>query len=117
MMGGGISVHAVDVAEGCPALGLRVTLAALEESGPRPVAEGVIGRDGTFDHPVVRGVGISPGIYEAVFHLGDYFTARGYPGPHFLDRVPFRFTLADAAEHHHLPLKFTRFGYAVFRGV
>ncbi|SFU36159.1 5-hydroxyisourate hydrolase [Methylobacterium sp. 174MFSha1.1] len=117
MTSGGISVHAVDVAEGRPALGLRVTLAAIEESGPRPVAEGVIGPDGTFDHPVVRGTGIGPGIYEAVFHLGAYFTARGQPGPHFLDQVPFRFTLADAAEHYHLPLKFTRFGYAVFRGV
>ncbi|TGD93054.1 hydroxyisourate hydrolase [Methylobacterium nonmethylotrophicum] len=117
MSAGGISVHAVDVAEGCPALGLRVTIAALDPSGPRSVAEGVIGPSGGFDHPVVRGVGIGPGPYEAVFHLGDYFTARGMPGPHFLDQVPFRFTIVDAAEHLHLPLKFTRFGYAVFRGV
>jgi len=117
MSAGGISVHAVDVAEGCPALGLRVTIASLEAPGPRPVAEGVIGPSGSFDHPVVRGVGVGPGTYEAVFHLGEYFTARGMPGPHFLDQVPFRFTIVDAAEHLHLPLKFTRFGYAVFRGV
>lgn len=116
-MSGGISVHAVDVAEGCPALGLRVTITALDEAGPRLVAEGSIGPTGTFDHPVVRGVGIATGTYEAVFHLGAYFTAQGRPGPHFLDQVPFRFTIVDAAEHHHLPLKFTRFGYAVFRGV
>ncbi len=35
MTAGGISLHAVDVAEGCPALGLRVTLAALDERRPR----------------------------------------------------------------------------------
>ena len=116
-MSGGISVHAVDVAEGRPALGLAVTLAVIEAAGPRLVAEGVIGPDGSFDHPVVHGVGIGPGTYEAVFHLGDYFTAQGRPGPHFLDRVPFRFTVVAAHEHHHLPLKFTRFGYAVFRGI
>ncbi|TNC07482.1 hydroxyisourate hydrolase [Methylobacterium terricola] len=117
MSAGGISVHAVDVAEGCPALGLRVTISALRDAGAHPVAEGVIGPTGSFDHPVVRGVGIAAGTYEAVFHLGAYFTAQGRPGPHFLDQVPFRFTIADAGEHYHLPLKFTRFGYAVFRGV
>ncbi|KMO17889.1 hydroxyisourate hydrolase [Methylobacterium platani] len=116
-MSGGISVHAVDVAEGRPAVGLRVTIVALEAAGPRPVAEGTIGPGGSFDHPVVRGVGVAAGTYEAVFHLGAYFTGQGRPGPHFLDAVPFRFTVTDAAEHYHLPLKFTRFGYAVFRGV
>ncbi|KMO38784.1 transthyretin [Methylobacterium variabile] len=117
MSAGGISVHAVDVAEGCPAVGLRVEIAVLDASGRRAVAEGVIGPDGSFDHPVVRGVGVGAGTYEAVFHLGAYFTAQGRPGPHFLDQVPFRFTVVRPAEHHHLPLKFTRFGYAVFRGV
>jgi len=117
MSAGGISVHAVDVAEGCPAVGLRVTIMALDEAGPRRVAEGTIGPSGTFDHPVVRGVDVGPGVHEVIFHLGAYFAAQGKPGPHFLDRVPFRFTVADAAEHYHLPLKFTRFGYAVFRGV
>ncbi|AWN45935.1 5-hydroxyisourate hydrolase [Methylobacterium terrae] len=117
MSAGGISVHAVDVAEGCPAVGLRVTILVLDGTGPRPLAEGTIGPDGTFDHPVVRGVGVAAGTYEVVFHLGAYFTAAGRAGPHFLDAVPFRFTIVDAAEHHHLPLKFTRFGYAVFRGV
>ncbi|MFH6784529.1 MULTISPECIES: hydroxyisourate hydrolase [Methylobacterium] len=117
MTAGGISVHAVDVAEGCPAVGLRVTIAALDEGGPRVVAEGEIGANGSFDHPVVRGVGVAAGRYEVVFQLGAYFTGQGRPGPHFLDQVPFRFTIADVAEHHHLPLKFTRFGYAVFRGV
>ncbi|MBE7249325.1 MAG: hydroxyisourate hydrolase [Actinomycetospora chiangmaiensis] len=116
-MSGGISVHAVDVAEGCPAIGLRVTITARDGASPRLVAEGVIGPSGSFDHPVVQGIGIAAGSYEVVFHLGAYFTAQGRPGPHFLDEVPFRFSIADAAEHHHLPLKFTRFGYAVFRGV
>jgi 5-hydroxyisourate hydrolase len=30
--------------------------------------------------------------------------------------VPFRFTIADAAQHYHLPFKFTPWGFSLFRG-
>ncbi len=40
----GISVHAVDVADGHPALGLQVTILALDGTGPRPSPRGRSGR-------------------------------------------------------------------------
>ncbi|MFE1600177.1 hydroxyisourate hydrolase [Methylobacterium sp. ID0610] len=115
MRAGGISVHAVDVAEGRPAAGLRVVIEALDPGGRRLVAAGRIGPDGHLDHPVVRGEGVAAGTYEVTFDIGDYVAARGGSG-RFLDRVPFRFTIEAVQEHVHLPLKFTRFGYALFRG-
>jgi 5-hydroxyisourate hydrolase-like protein (transthyretin family) len=36
--------------------------------------------------------------------------------PPFLDVVPFRFGIADASEHYHLPLKLTPWGFSLFRG-
>jgi 5-hydroxyisourate hydrolase len=53
-----------------------------------------------------------------VFHVGDYLKSVGAPTstPPFLDTVPFRFTIADAAQHYHLPLKFTPWGFSLFRG-
>ena len=41
---------------------------------------------------------------------------RATTTPPFLDLVPFRFTIADAAQHFHLPFKFTPWGFSLFRG-
>jgi 5-hydroxyisourate hydrolase len=111
-MAGGISIHAVDVASGQPAQGLRVEIWRLEPESIR-IADGHLGVIGTLDHPVTTGVGIVAGEYEVLFHLGDFF-ADGAAG--FLTTAPFRFRIADVAEHFHLPIKFTRWGYALFRG-
>jgi 5-hydroxyisourate hydrolase len=116
-MAGGISVHAVDVARGRPAQGMQVDIYALE--GVRKViAGGKLAGSGALDHAVVQGEGVKAGTYEVVFHVGDYLRAAGAPTstPPFLDLVPFRFTIADAAQHYHLPFKFTPWGFSLFRG-
>jgi 5-hydroxyisourate hydrolase len=116
-MAGGISVHAVDVARGRPAQGMQIDIYLLE--GVRKViANGKLAASGALDHPVVRGEGVKAGGYEVVFHVGDYLRATGAPTstPPFLDLVPFRFTIADAAQHYHLPFKFTPWGFSLFRG-
>src|SRR5882724_533922 len=71
-MAGGISVHAVDVATGRPADGLRVEIWRLEPARSR-IAEGRLGPKGQLDHPVTRGVGVESGEYEVLFHLGEFF--------------------------------------------
>ncbi len=119
---GGISLHAVDVARGVPAQGLRAELwliAPVDETAapPRCIADGRVGRDGQLDHPCVRGAGIVAGVYEARFHVGAHLReAVGPQASPFLDVVPFRFTLTDVAQHVHLPFKFTAWGYSLFRG-
>ena len=116
-MAGGISVHAVDVARGRPAQGMQVDIYDL--AGVRKViASGKLGGSGALDHPVTHGEGVKAGTHEVVFHVGDYLRATGAPTstPPFLDLVPFRFTIADAAEHYHLPFKFTPWGFSLFRG-
>lgn len=116
-MAGGVSVHAVDVSRGVPATGMRVEIHRL---GPkrRPIAEGTLLPNGTLDHPVTGGEGIEAGTYEVVFHIGPWLRDQGMavPDPAFLEDVPFRFAIADAAQHYHLPLKFTPWGYSLFRG-
>jgi 5-hydroxyisourate hydrolase len=117
-MAGGISVHGVDVAQGVPAEGLAVEIFALSPER-RLLARGALGPDGLLDHPVAAGEGVAAGTYEVLFHLGDWMRARRYPEAQlrFLDVVPFRFQVADPAEHYHLPLKFTPWGLALFRGI
>ncbi|MBP2296189.1 hydroxyisourate hydrolase [Azospirillum rugosum] len=117
-MAGGISVHAVDVARGVPAQGMRVELFALRDGGRALLAEGVLGANGALDHPVTAGQGVTAGAFEAVFHIGDYQRAAGVAvgSPAFLEEVPFRFTVTDVDQHYHLPLKFTPWGFSLFRG-
>ncbi len=114
MAAGGISIHAVDVANGRTAVGMRVEIV---EIGPveRLVARGEIGPNGVFDHASAQGEGVGEGLYEARFHIGAYFVARGEPQG-ILDVAPFRFVIRDASQHFHLPLKFTAHGYSLYRG-
>ena len=114
-MAGGISVHAVDVANGRPAAGMRVEVTGLT-GGRRLVAEGQLNAHGGLDHPVARGEGVAAGEYEALFHVGEYLRAHDAARAGFLETIVFRFHVADAGEHFHLPLKFTPWGYSLFRG-
>lgn len=117
-MVGGISLHAVDVASGRPAQGMAVELVALAPGGERLLARGTLGAGGALDHPVARGeVPVAAGPHEARFFVGDWLRA-GEPGLGrvFLEVAVLRFEVLEPAEHLHLPLKFTRYGLALFRG-
>lgn len=117
-MTGGISLHAVDVASGLPAVGMAVELVALEPGGERRLAQGVLGEAGALDDPLARGeVPVAPGPHEARFRVGDWLRARGAAqGRVFMEVAVLRFEVLDPAEHVHLPLKFTAWGLALFRG-
>jgi 5-hydroxyisourate hydrolase len=114
MASAGVSVHAVDVAHGRVAEGLTVSIHAMDDGG-REVASGVIGPKGLLDHPSMHGEGMGTGIYEVRFSIGAYFRAKGVASD-FLDHVPFRFVIRDETQHVHLPLKFTPFGFSIWRG-
>ena len=109
-MAGGISIHVFDVSRGIVAAGLRV-----EVRGPdhKPLANGQTSAQGTLDCPTR-----STGLHEALFHVGDWYRAQGVPvpSPAFLETVPYRFGVADLAQHYHLPLKMTPWGFSLFRG-
>ena len=58
------------------------------------------------------------GVYELVFQVAAYWTARGVAlaDPPFLDMVPIRFGLADVDSHYHVPLLISPYGYSTYRG-
>jgi 5-hydroxyisourate hydrolase len=120
-MAGGLSIHCVDVASGRVATGLHVVVRRLGAGGepvPDVLAQGVIGANGLLAHPVLMSDAIAPGGYEVTFLVGDFYRAQGgaVPSPSFLEVVPYRFHIADAAQHYHLPFKFTAWGFSLFRG-
>lgn len=115
---GGISIHGVDVSTGRPAEGLAVRLSVETPKGLDCIAEGVCGPTGLFDDPTVQGTGIRTGAYVAEFFIGDFYAvqATDQKSDGFLDVAVFRFKVLDLAQHYHLPLKFTAWGYSLFRG-
>lgn len=116
-MAGGISVHAVDVAQGVPANGLGVGVYRLLPLGEVCIAEGILGPQGTLDHPVTRGDGVEIGSYEIRLQVGDWWRSLGDTAPCFFqETVVFRFEVFDTTPHYHLPIKFTKWGFAMFRG-
>jgi 5-hydroxyisourate hydrolase len=120
-MSGGLSIHCVDVASGRVAAGLRVTVQRLgpdgEPSGPL-LAEGTVGSNGLLAHPALMSEAISAGGYEVRFFVGDFCRTKGLApdAPGFLEVVPYRFHIAEVAQHYHLPFKFTAWGFSLFRG-
>lgn len=120
-MSGGISIHCVDVASGRLAVGLHVEVARLgpdgQPQGPL-LAEGRVGTNGLMQHPALMSGAITAGGYEVRFAVGDFYRAEGgaRDDPVFLEVVPYRFHIADPAQHYHLPFKFTAWGFSLFRG-
>ena len=106
-MSGRLTTHVLDTATGRPAAGIPV---ALTRDGVA-VAEAVTNAAGRTDAPLLQGDAFGPGVYEITFALGAHFGGVG-----FLDRVPVRFTVTDAAEHHHVPLLISPFAYSTYRG-
>lgn len=118
---GGLSIHCVDVAAGRVAAGLRVRVRRLGPDGAPEatlLAEGTIGPNGLLSHPALMSEAVGPGGYEVCFDVGDFYRAQGstVPSPCFLEVVPYRFHIADASQHYHLPFKFTAWGFSLFRG-
>ncbi|MEM7546120.1 MAG: hydroxyisourate hydrolase [Pseudomonadota bacterium] len=111
---GRLTTHVLDTALGQPAAGLRITL-----SGASGEIKTVITNDdGRVDEPLLEGAALTTGSYELVFHAGAYLdrTAPGLADPKFLDLIPIRFGVADAAAHYHVPLLLSPFGYSTYRG-
>ncbi len=120
---GKLTTHVLDTANGRPAAGIRIELfRLLDADGDDLTRDRLIttetNADGRCDQPLLTGAAFSPGAYELVFHVADYFRGVGtaLPTPAFLDAVPIRFGVAAGGEHYHVPLLISPYGYSTYRG-
>jgi 5-hydroxyisourate hydrolase len=113
-----LSTHVLDTANGKPAPGIRIQLFALMGEARTLITERITNADGRTDAPLLSGDAIATGTYELVFFAGDYFRASGavLPTPAFVDIVPIRFGIADAAGHYHVPLLVSPWSFSTYRG-
>jgi len=116
---GHLTTHVLDTMNGCPAAGMAVELLRHEGDSLVPVKALRLNADGRNDGgPLLDAGTMAPGRYRLVFHVADYFRARGVdlPQPPFIDRVPLDFGIADAQAKYHVPLLVSPWSYSTYRG-
>ena len=106
---GKLSTHVLDTANGRPAAGMKIELRRMPSG--EPVKTLITNNDGRTDEPVLSPEEIAAGEYELIFHVGAYFGEAK-----FLDAVPVRFCIADAAQNYHVPLLCSPWSYSTYRG-
>lgn len=116
-MPGFLTTHVLDTALGVPAAGLEIVLYRLAGGQRDEIARMVTNADGRTDQPILPQDAFATGTYELEFHAGAYLDAAGVApeDPRFLDVVPIRFGMSEAA-HYHVPLLLSPFGYSTYRG-
>ena len=122
-MSGRLTTHALDLAAGRPAAGMRVDLYRWAQpldgiERRERLGSFELDADGRSPGPLLEGEAFAAGVYELVFHVAAYHRSAGarLVDPPFLDEVPVRFGVADAREHHHVPLLLSPYGYSTYRG-
>lgn len=116
-MAGYLTTHVLDTARGCPAEGLKIHLYKIDGEDRTLLRELLTNNDGQTDKQILPVTEFEIGTYELIFHCGDYFDQSGVPteSSRFLDVVPLRFGMAEAA-HYHVPLLLSPFSYSTYRG-
>jgi 5-hydroxyisourate hydrolase len=113
-----VSTHVLDTSRGVPASGVSIDLYLHGSSGRRLLISAHTNVDGRTDEPLLSAPELSRGVYELVFHTGDYFRALDIPldEPPFLDEIVIRFGVADTRANYHVPLLLAPYGYSTYRG-
>ena len=113
-MSGFLTTHVLDTARGRPAAGLTLELFKINGDGRSALKKTRTNDDGRTDEPLLKVHEFGRGLYEIVFHVGEYFGEGGEPP--FLDRVPVRFGVSDPDAHYHVPLLASPWSYSTYRG-
>jgi len=108
-----ITTHVLDTALGRPGQAIAVDLERADGDHWRVVGAGTTDDDGRLRTLTPAGP-VIPGTYRIRFHTGPYLAARHQAG--FFPVVEIQFTVADGAQHHHVPLLLSPFGYSTYRG-
>jgi 5-hydroxyisourate hydrolase len=109
-----ITTHVLDTSRGRPASDVPVVLEVRSEDGWRELARAATDDDGRVRQILPTGSSLIPGIYRLTFDLDRYFAAHEIEG--FYPEVSIVFEVRDAAQHYHVPLLLSPFGYSTYLG-
>ncbi len=108
-----ITTHVLDTAAGRPGKEIAIELDRHDGDHWVRVGAGATDDDGRLRTLTPPGP-VAAGVYRLTFHTAAYFAAIGQPG--FFPVVEIQFAVADGAQHFHVPLLLSPFGYSTYRG-
>ena len=110
-----ITTHVLDISRGRPASGVAVRLELEGADGAwQQIGEGTTDADGRAKDLLPPGFSLQDGVYRLAFATGAYFAAQEIEA--FYREVVIVFTVSDPAQHYHVPLLLSPFGYSTYRG-
>jgi len=109
-----ITTHVLDTSRGKPASGVQVVLERADGAGGW-VRLGAASTDANGRIAEFTGAGpVTAGVHRLTFAVSAYFAALGVPA--FFPTVQITFDVTRPAEHHHVPVLLSPFGYSTYRG-
>jgi len=109
-----ITTHVLDISRGQPAAGVPVSLEAEASGEWKLVGAGTTDENGRISALVSPEIALSAGVHRLIFDTAKYFAAHNVRG--FYPQVVVVFTIRDPAQHYHVPLLLSPFGYSTYRG-
>jgi 5-hydroxyisourate hydrolase len=110
-----ITTHVLDVSKGKPARGVPVRLEVKRVGGGwQQLGAGRTDADGRLKALLPEGVALEAAVYRLTFDTDVYFGEQGVEG--FYPEASIVFAVNDAAQHYHVPLLLSPFGYSTYRG-
>jgi 5-hydroxyisourate hydrolase len=109
-----ITTHVLDIGEGRAAAGVTVILEQRGAGDWLPVGRGVTDEKGRLAS-LTEGRHLEPGTYRLTFDLGNYHREHGVGAP-FFPEAKVIFNVRDTAQHYHVPLVISPYGYSTYRG-
>jgi len=110
-----ISTHILDTSRGWPAGGVTVALEVFNAGeGWSRLAEAETDADGRVTQFAGSASQLVPGTYRLVFSVAKYFELLQQES--FYPEVVVIFLINASAEHYHVPLLISPFGYSTYRG-
>jgi 5-hydroxyisourate hydrolase len=110
-----ITTHVLDTMIGKPGRGITVVIEFGQGADRWPeLARAVTDGDGRiaqFNPPLMP---LKPGVYRIRFLTAAYFTATGIHG--FYPEVCVIVQIDEPAQHYHIPLLLSPYGYTTYRG-
>ncbi len=110
-----ISTHVLDTSRGRPAGGVRIHLELQNDDRSWTLlTEAWTDDDGRVKAFLLLDGELKAGIYRLTFETGAYFSSL--QSECFYPQVSIMFEIADAAQHYHVPLLLSPYGYSTYRG-
>ena len=109
-----ITTHILDISAGCPVQGVAVKLERQTADGWQIIGEGKTDEDGRLRDLLAPETTLQTGNYRLTFETGEYFKDRQIET--FYPQATIVFSVKDAAQHYHVPLLLSPFGYSTYRG-